>query len=306
MNVRDYEYIVEIATLGSLSRAADKLCITPGALSKYLTRLEEMLEIKLFKRNGNRFILTKAGSRYVELGKAILLLDEQVDNDIREMKDSGESAFRFGATKGMSSFVLKRMLPEFYLNNDVQIAFERGSSEELIKGLEEGRIDLCFTYVTEKKSDLDYIFLAHVPLVLALPSSSPLIDKAKRKDNLIYPCLSDLSWLDENYISLTRMTLSGQIAESYLSSLDRRPNVRLYAPDTISALDAVEGGIGNTLMLALPYTDRSVRFLSLPNTYHLGADVYAVFRRGDDFGPTFDHLLSLGQRYYKNIDILSK
>lgn len=33
MNVRDYEYIVEIAAQGSISRTAYRLSITPGALS---------------------------------------------------------------------------------------------------------------------------------------------------------------------------------------------------------------------------------------------------------------------------------
>lgn len=306
MNVRDYEYIVEISSEGSLSRAADKLCITPGALSKYLNRLEDSLDIRLFKRIGNRLILTKAGARYVELGKAIMLLDEQVDNDLMNMKDSGESAFRLGSTKGMSSFVLKKLLPEFYKDNKDQIAFERGSSEDLIKWIEEGRLDLCFTYAPEKKSDLDYIFLAHVPLVLAIPSSSSLTSKAVKKDDYIYPYLADSSWLDKNYISLTKMTLSGRIAENYLSKIGKRPPVRLYATDTLTALESVEGGIGNTLMIALPYTDRSVTFLSLPDTKDYGADVYAVFRRGDNLGSTFEQLLSLGKQYYKNIDILSK
>ena len=48
MNIKDYEYIYEIARQGSISKAAEKLYITQGALTKYLQRLENELSTPLF------------------------------------------------------------------------------------------------------------------------------------------------------------------------------------------------------------------------------------------------------------------
>ena len=39
---REYEYVMEIAKEGSFSKAAQKLYISQPALSKFLTRTEEM------------------------------------------------------------------------------------------------------------------------------------------------------------------------------------------------------------------------------------------------------------------------
>jgi len=56
MNVKDYEYILEISRWGSISKAAEKLCITQGALTKYLQRVEHELSASLFLRNGNSLV----------------------------------------------------------------------------------------------------------------------------------------------------------------------------------------------------------------------------------------------------------
>ena len=47
---RNVEYILEVARCGGITRAAEKLFITPSALSKYVLALEEQLQVKLFHR----------------------------------------------------------------------------------------------------------------------------------------------------------------------------------------------------------------------------------------------------------------
>lgn len=48
MNVKDYRYVIEIARQESVSQAADVLCITQSALTKFLQRTERELGIALF------------------------------------------------------------------------------------------------------------------------------------------------------------------------------------------------------------------------------------------------------------------
>ena len=72
MDIRDYEYIVAIAEKGGISKAADHLFITQSALTKFLQRTEQKLGMELFVRKGKQFLLTEAGQRYVEIGRAIM------------------------------------------------------------------------------------------------------------------------------------------------------------------------------------------------------------------------------------------
>ena len=61
MNIKDYEYIVEIAACTSLTEAANRLCITQSALTKFLQRVEAEVGTPLFRRIGKRFVLTPVG-----------------------------------------------------------------------------------------------------------------------------------------------------------------------------------------------------------------------------------------------------
>ena len=65
MNSKEQEYILTIARERSLSRAAEKLFITQPALSLFLSRLEEQLQVRLFERTSRGLTLTYAGERYV-------------------------------------------------------------------------------------------------------------------------------------------------------------------------------------------------------------------------------------------------
>ena len=48
MTLKEIEYIVTIATEGTLTRAAEKLFITPSALTQQLVHLEKEIGMPLF------------------------------------------------------------------------------------------------------------------------------------------------------------------------------------------------------------------------------------------------------------------
>src|SRR6202022_2675056 len=49
----------------SFTRAAEELCVTPGAVSHQVKSLEEILGIKLFNRERQRLVITDAGREYL-------------------------------------------------------------------------------------------------------------------------------------------------------------------------------------------------------------------------------------------------
>ena len=51
MDLHYLEYIIEIANMHSISRAAENLFITQSTLSQYLSRLEAELGVSLFERD---------------------------------------------------------------------------------------------------------------------------------------------------------------------------------------------------------------------------------------------------------------
>jgi len=70
---------VEAATTGSLTAAADRLEVTPAAVSKSLARLEEQLGVRLLQRSTRRLSLTAEGAGFlVKARDALRALDDAV------------------------------------------------------------------------------------------------------------------------------------------------------------------------------------------------------------------------------------
>lgn len=67
---------VAVARTGSLTLAAEELCLTPSAISRQIKTLEESLGAFLFQRSHNAVVLTESGRRFLAHAKGALALVE--------------------------------------------------------------------------------------------------------------------------------------------------------------------------------------------------------------------------------------
>jgi DNA-binding transcriptional LysR family regulator len=78
-NLQGMLAFVETAASGSLTAAAERLEISPAAVSKSLARLEQQLGVRLFNRSTRRLSITQEGQRFLgDAGVALRLLDQAV------------------------------------------------------------------------------------------------------------------------------------------------------------------------------------------------------------------------------------
>lgn len=301
MNVKDYEYVLEIARWGNISKAAEKLCITQGALTKYLQRLEQELATPLFFRSGNRFLPTKTGAVYLAKARQIMILDNELTEELNRIHSSLESAICFGYPMGMQAFVMEFLLPAFFKEYpDAGIRLTEDSSKSLVRDLEEGRLDICLAYTSLRESTLEYVRLSVARMVLAVPAGSPLLSLAVRTEDQPYPVLSDNRWLNEPYIQLARHTRSGQAADLYFRRIGKHPTGRIFVDDTRSALAAVEQGLGNCLLNAIPHTDKLVNYLILPDLPPEEQEVCLISRKNENRTRSLRGLIRLAHSLYED------
>ena len=97
--LKEQRYIIEIAKVQGVAKAAENLFISQPALSKFLTRTEEMYGVQLFERIGKKMIPTYAGKQYLEYAKQIVKLDQDFRNQIADIKNAekGFSEYWFNA-----------------------------------------------------------------------------------------------------------------------------------------------------------------------------------------------------------------
>jgi DNA-binding transcriptional LysR family regulator len=68
----DMKAFVRVVDLGSFARAAEDLRLTPSALSRLMSRLEDRLGVRLLTRTTRRLALTSEGSVFFERAPQVL------------------------------------------------------------------------------------------------------------------------------------------------------------------------------------------------------------------------------------------
>src|SRR6056297_4120726 len=63
INLKATEYFEAVARLGTVTKAAQELGVSPSAVSQQLSALEGQFGVKLFRREKRRLILTLDGDR---------------------------------------------------------------------------------------------------------------------------------------------------------------------------------------------------------------------------------------------------
>lgn len=80
------KYFYFVAYYGNMSRAADKLCVTHGAVSKQIKKLESHLGIELFAKQGRALVLTAEGDRLFKTCQPLFAELESILTQLTEQK----------------------------------------------------------------------------------------------------------------------------------------------------------------------------------------------------------------------------
>ena len=120
----EFELFVQVAELGSLSRAADALNISNATASRYLESLEERLAARLVDRTTRRLSLTAAGEDFHRRCKVVLADMREAEAAVNAASGKPSGTLRITSSE---LFCMKRILPvlpEFtdrYPEIDVQL-----------------------------------------------------------------------------------------------------------------------------------------------------------------------------------------
>ena len=102
----DLRFFTVLASSSSLSEAANRLGVTPAAVSRHLRSLEERLGTVLVARNSRRMTLTEAGHRY-QAGCADLLGRlEELEENVGGRNDHPHGLIRINASYGFGRAVV--------------------------------------------------------------------------------------------------------------------------------------------------------------------------------------------------------
>src|SRR3954469_10734762 len=113
MDLRQLTTFVQVADLGSLSKAAERLRIAQPALSRQIRLLEEELKVTLFTRHGRGMVLTPAGELLRGRASGILRQVEEARADLMEEAGAVRGRVVFGMPPTVGDVLATRLIERF-------------------------------------------------------------------------------------------------------------------------------------------------------------------------------------------------
>ena len=148
MDLKQLEYFVRVAELGSFTRASIALDVAQPALSRQVRLLEVELRQSLLVRNGRGATPTEAGKLLLEHGRGILHQVERAREELGRVRGSPGRPRRHrpaahpgaGADRAADRAPFARNLP------DAQLSISEGLSAMMQEWLVNGRLDIAVLY----------------------------------------------------------------------------------------------------------------------------------------------------------------
>ena len=183
MNLKQLEYFVQVAELGSFSKAAVVLDIAQPALSRQVRSLETELHQQLFLRNGRGVTLTDAGKRLFDHSVAVLQLMAHAREDLGASRDEPVGRVTIGLPPSMGRQLTLPLIDRFKKELPAaRLAIVEGLSTHIVEWVTTGRIDIGLVYNPEAQPGLEITPLLQEQL--GLVSHAP---KGKRKRAALPP-----------------------------------------------------------------------------------------------------------------------
>jgi LysR family nitrogen assimilation transcriptional regulator len=233
MDLKQLDYFVHVAELGSFSRAASLLMVAQSALSRQVRSLEVELRQPLFERTGRGVTLTEAGRRLLDHGRGILAQVERARLDIEHERDAASGRLVIGLPPSVGrtlTGVLVRAFRERFPAATLSVV--EGLSHYVMEWLAIGRVDCAVVYNVTPSPTVDLLPVLDEALYLVStrpPGSGELIGAPVT--------LADVA--ERELVIPSRPHSIRMLLEAALAGVGRRANVGIEIESVPAMLELV-------------------------------------------------------------------
>ncbi|QNK55312.1 LysR family transcriptional regulator [Paenibacillus sp. PAMC21692] len=237
MELRQLNYVIQIASEKNFSRAADKLHIAQPSLSQQLSKLEQELGLLLFRRTTNSVELTQAGQVFVEKSQSILDAVEQLKQEMDDMAQMRRGRLVVGTLPITGSHVLPLVLPVFgALYPQIEVVLVEETTARLEQLTASGGTDISLLSLPLIDNSLSWEPYLEEEICLAVPQQHPLAKRGGEVD------IADLK--QEPFIGLKRGQGFRQITVELCEVSGFTPRIVFESSNIETVQSLVAGGMG--------------------------------------------------------------
>ncbi|REK77200.1 LysR family transcriptional regulator [Paenibacillus paeoniae] len=237
MELRQLNYVIQIANEKNFSRAADKLHIAQPSLSQQLSKLEQELGVLLFRRTTNSVELTQAGKVFVEKSQTILDTVEQLKQEMDDMAQMRRGRLVVGTLPITGSHVLPLVLPVFGAQYpQIEVVLVEETTTKLEQLTASGGTDLSLLSLPLIDSSLNCEPYLEEEIWLAVPPQHKLASRHEPIE------ISELT--SEPFIGLKRGQGFRQITVELCEAVGFTPQIVFESSNIETVQSLVAGGMG--------------------------------------------------------------
>ena len=244
LTLRQLEYFIACAELGSMTAAAERIRLSQSAVSTALSDLERTLGVQLLIRHARGLSLTPAGERVLSDARRLMGAAEDLRASARDIGQSLTGGLRIGCYSTIAPILLPRVIADFTdAHPEVDLEILEGSHSYLQDQLRSGGCEVALMYDYEHRSGaLPSDFVARLvqsaPPHLVLPAAHRLAGRKKIR-------LREIA--DEPFI-LFDLQPGGEYFEGIFARLGLGPNVRFRTQSFEMVRSLVARGLGYSML----------------------------------------------------------
>lgn len=232
MNIESIETFVLLAENGNFTKTAEMQYLVQSTISNRINELEKYIGKELFIRNNKNVKLTKSGEAFLPYAKRILMLKKDgiiKARSIEIYEDRLALGLENSIYKSIISPIIKKYFSAF---PNIAVKLKVNHSEEIIKLLSDGILDIGFAYTKSKSSKFEVIdFLEDEIILVTNPKNKIMVEP-----EISYESLTQLPLL---YADL------GEEFFNWLSILfGDSPLLKLSVDEISYVIDFVKEGLG--------------------------------------------------------------
>lgn len=255
MDLKQLEYFLRVAELGSFTQASHALNVAQPALSRQIRMLEVELRQNLLNRNGRGVTTTEAGKLLLEHCRGILHQVDRAKEDMGRVQGALAGRVALGIAPSASKMMTVQLTRQFRKQlPNATLSISEGLSLVMQEWLLAGRLDIALLYNPSPSPGLDLSPLTNELLYLIGPRGPHPSDQP-----MALRTLANIPLVIPNRPNTIRMLL-----ESQMALIGCKPNIRLEIDGVPAILDLVADGAGYGVL-----TEHAILTSAQPDLYHI-------------------------------------
>jgi len=257
MDLRQLEVFLAVMEHSTVTRTAEVLRVSPGAVSLQLKALGQELRTPLFVRSGKRIQPTPHAFRFAEHAREVVRRMAEIHRDFADAPSEDSRPFHFatGATTliyrlGAPLRTLRRRFPHADLHVTV------GPTERIVDGLIDRKFDLGLISLPLAQPDLTIMPLYQEELLVIRPAPAVNNDAS-------ISAIQTREMASAPFLLYPHGSNMRAIIERYFRELGITPRVIMEADDTEVIKRLVESGFGYSILPQYALSGRGHRFQKL-------------------------------------------